>query len=117
MPAGLKLSIFFEQCLTIQFSSSHRRSSAKKMFLKIPQNSQENTVLECLFNKVAGLTSIPLNKYSENQRLYDDFKDIKVKACNFIQKETQTQVFSCKIYEIFNNTLFTERLRWLLLSD
>ena len=32
-------------------------------------------------------------------------------ACNFIKKETPTQVFSCKFCEIFNNTFFTEHLR------
>ena len=30
---------------------------------------------------------------------------------NFIKKETMTNVFSCQLCEIFNNTLFTEHLR------
>ena len=34
-----------------------------------------------------------------------------VSAFNFIKKETQTQVFSCEFWEIFNNTFFTENLR------
>ena len=29
-----------------------------------------------------------------------------LQICNFIQKETPTQVFSCEYYEIFKNTLF-----------
>ena len=30
-------------------------------------------------------------------------------------KETSTSVFSCEICKIFNNTIFTEHLQWLLL--
>ena len=40
----------------------------------------------------------------------DDFKRVEVKACNFIQKETQSQVLPCKICDIFKNTFFTEHL-------
>ena len=29
---------------------------------------------------------------------------------NFIKKETLAQVFSCKVWEIFKNTFFTEHL-------
>ena len=36
-------------------------------------------------------------------------------ACNFIKKEVLAQLFSCEFCEIFNNTFFTETLRWLLL--
>ena len=32
-------------------------------------------------------------------------------ACNFIKKETVTQVFSCEFCEIFKNTFFREQLR------
>ena len=32
-------------------------------------------------------------------------------ACNFIKKETLTQVFSCEFCEISKNTFFTEHLR------
>ena len=38
-----------------------------------------------------------------------------IPPCN--KKETPTQLFSCKICEIFNNTFFTEHLRWLLLIE
>ena len=57
------------------------------MFLKILQNSQENTC-----------AGVPL-----------------LKACNFIKKETATQLFSCEIYATFKNTFFTEEFRCLLL--
>ena len=29
-------------------------------------------------------------------------------ACNFIQKETSTQMFPCKFYQIFKNTFIIE---------
>ena len=32
------------------------------------------------------------------------------KTCNFIKKETPTQVFSCEFCEIFKNTIFIEHL-------
>ena len=51
----------------------------KKLFLKISQISQENTVLESLFNKVS---------------------DLKAK------KRTPTQVLSCEICNIFKNCFF-----------
>ena len=41
------------------------------------------SVLESLFNKVTGLM-----------------------ACNFIKKETPTQVFSCEYHKMFENTFF-----------
>ena len=48
--------------------------------------------MKSLFNKVTGL---------EGLQLY--------------QKETPTQVFSCKYYETFKNSFFIEHFRWLLL--
>ena len=45
------------------------------------------------------------------------FQWCRSQACNFIKKETLAQVFSCEFYEIFNNTLFTEHLWWLLLMS
>ena len=60
-----------------------RRCSVKKVFLEISQNSQENTCARVsFFNKVAG------------------------KACNFIKKESLTQVFSCEFCEISKNNFF-----------
>ena len=58
----------------------------KKLFLKISQNSQENTCARVFFNKVAG------------------------DACNFIEKETLAQLFSCEFCEISKNNFFTEHL-------
>ena len=34
-----------------------------------------------------------------------------LQTCNFIKKETPTQVLSCEIYDIFKNTYFEEYLR------
>ena len=39
-----------------------------------------------------------------------------VVACNFILKESPTQVFSCEFCKIFKYTFFNEHIRWLLLS-
>ena len=36
---------------------------------------------------------------------------MKWEACNFIEKETSTRVFSCKYYEFLKNNFFTEHLR------
>ena len=60
----------------------------KKEFLKILQNSQENTCVRVTF-----------------------LIKLHAEACNFIKKETMAQVFSCEFYEIFKNTSFTEHLR------
>ena len=56
-----------------------QRCSVKKRFLDISQNSQENTCSRISFL-------------------------IKLKTCNFIKKETLTQVFSCELCEISKNT-------------
>ena len=37
-------------------------------------------------------------------------------ACNFIKKETLTQVFSCEFCKISKNTFFTEHL-WTIASE
>ena len=64
-----------------------RRCSAKKVVLKISQNSQENTCVGvCL-------------------------------TWNFTKKETPTQLFYCEFCEIFKNTFFIKHLRWLLLTN
>ena len=67
-----------------------RRYSVKKLFLKISQNSQENTCAKSLFFN-------------------------KVQACNFIKKETLVQMFSFKCCQTSKNTFFIEYLRWLRL--
>ena len=71
-----------------------RRCSVKKVPLKITQNSQESISVRVSF-----------------------LIRLQVKACNFIKKETLTQVFSCEFGEIFKNTFFIEYLWWLLLYD
>ena len=72
--------------------SSHLRSSIKKVFLKISQNSQENTCVG---------VSILINLHASGLQLYQ-------------KKETTTQVFSCEFSEIFKNTFFSEHIQTLL---
>ena len=62
----------------------------KKVFLKISQNSRENT-----FATVSFL--------------------IKLQACNFIKKETLAQVFSHEFCKISRIPFLKEHLCWLLL--
>ena len=38
-------------------------------------------------------------------------KSLMFKTCNFIIRETPTQVFSCEYWEIFESTYFVERQR------
>ena len=59
-----------------------RKCSVKKVFLKISQNSQENTCARVSF-------FIKLQAFA---------------LLNFIKKETLTQVFSCRLWEISKNT-------------
>ena len=63
------------------FKGSHLRYSVKKVYIKISENSQKNTDVKCLRNKVASLQS-----------------------CNCIKKGLQSRVFSCEICKIFQNT-------------
>ena len=58
-----------------------RRSSVKKVFLEISQNSQENTC-----DRVSFLIKL------------------QALACNFIKKEALPQVFSCEFCEISKTT-------------
>ena len=46
---------------TFIYRNIHRRCSIKKLFLKISQYSQENTSVESLFNKAAGLHNLGQN--------------------------------------------------------
>ena len=41
---------------------------------------------------------------------------LQAKTCNFIKKETLSQVLFCEFCEIVKNTFFIEHLRWLLLK-
>ena len=63
-----------------------RKCSVKEVFLKILQNSQENTCARASFL-------------------------IKLQ---FIKKQTLAQVFSCEFCELFKNTFFIENHWWLL---
>ena len=64
----------------------------QKVFLKIPQNSQENPV--------------PTSRFQ---------KSCRPQGCNFIKKESLTQVLFCEFCEIFKNSFFKGHLWWLLL--
>ena len=55
----------------------------KKVFLKLSQNSQENTRFRVSF-----------------------LLKLQAQDCNFIQKETLTKVFSCEYYKILKNIFF-----------
>ena len=57
------------------------------MFLEILQNSQQNACARVSF-----------------------LIKLQAVACNFIKKETRSQVFSCEFYEISKTTFFTEHL-------
>ena len=69
-------------CLFIVFGilaeAVAQRRSVKTVFLEISKNLQESTCARVSFL-------------------------IKSLACNFIEKETLAQMFSCEFYEIFKN--------------
>ena len=66
-----------------------RSCSVKKVFLKISQNSQENTCASSFLIKLQT-------------------------SGNFIKKEALVQVFPDEFCEIFMNTFFIEHIQWLL---
>ena len=43
-------------------------------------------------------------------------KICRPQGCNFIKKETLSQMFSCEFCEVFKNIFFIEHLWWLLLA-
>ena len=82
--------------------SSHRRCSIKKLFLKISQNSQENTCRSLFFNKVRGLSSenlfyrTPLGDYFLS-KVVNLIEDVRIYFCagtcgfqTFIEKGNKT---------------------------
>ena len=77
----------------LKIRNSHGRCSVKKEFLKISQNSQENTWVRVLF--LINLQASPATSL----------------------KETLTQVFSCELCKIFKNTYFIEHVRRRLLLE
>ena len=58
------------------FRSRHRDCSMTNMFIKILQNSKENTSFRVFFNEVADLFYSPL-RLSEICRFSDDFRGIE----------------------------------------
>ena len=92
----LLLFLFIQSFLALNFimyiliiltcsESVGQRCSVKNVFLKISQNSQENTC-----DRVSLLLKLQSS------------------ACNFIKKETLAQVFSCQFSEIFKELLFLQ---------
>ena len=73
--------------IKIRNRSSHQRCSAKKVLLKISQVSQESSVLEFLFNKVAGL-----------------------QACNFIKKKLQHRCFPVRFVKFLRRPILRKHL-------
>ena len=59
-----------------------QRCSVKKVFLKISQNSQENTCARASF-----------------------LIKLQASVSNFIKKETLAQVFSCEFCEVFKKSM------------
>ena len=45
------------------------------------------------------------------KHLFQSLFSNKVQACNFIKKDTLTQVFSCELCEISKNTFYAEHLQ------
>ena len=71
-----------------KFRSSHRRCYLKKVFLKIfAKFTRKHRWQSLFFDEVAG------------------------GSCNFIKKETLSQVVSCEFCKIFKNNFLIERLR------
>ena len=79
------------QSFAFILETAFRRCSTKQ-FLKIPQYSQENTVLESLFNKIVGL-----------------------RDCNFIKKRSQHSYFPVNTGEYLGTAFSIEHLRWKFL--
>ena len=89
--------------------------SIKKVFLKISQNSQENTCARglrpaTLFKKetLAQVFSCEFCEISKNISFY---RTPLVAASIFYQKDTPTQALSCEYCEVFQNSYFEEHLR------
>ena len=77
------------------FRSSHRRCSVKKVFLKISQNSQENTCARVSF----------LIKLQASG----------LRPATLLKKRLRHRCFPVNFVKFLRTHFFTERLRWLLL--
>ena len=73
--------LIFDILLLLWLKAVTNRCSVKKVFLEVLQNSKENTCARSSF-----------------------LIKLQALACNFIKKETLTQVFSCEFCEISKNT-------------
>ena len=71
------MPFFYAFTFELDIEAVAQTCSVKKVFLEISQNSQENTCARVSF-----------------------FIKLQGSACQFIKKETLTQVFSCKFCEI-----------------
>ena len=72
----IDVSYFFWFCKTVKAEAVARRCSVRKVFLEIPQNTQENTCARISF-----------------------LIELQAQACNFIKRETLSQVFFCEFCE------------------
>ena len=80
--------MFHEMTLKLYFMKCLERKISQCILpLKVSQNSRQNTFARASF-------LIKLQTY-----------------CNFIKKETLSQVFSCEFCEVFKNTFLAEQLR------
>ena len=57
-----------------------------------------------------------MEHYRSSHRRCSMKKALRPRACNFVEKETLAQVFSCELCEISKNTFFTEHV-WATASD
>ena len=93
-PRSSKLRVHLLTCDECRLTEAvTRRCSVKKVFLKISQNSQENTCARVSF-----------------------LMKLQAQTCNFTKKEALIQIFSCEFCEFFKNNFFIEHLQWLLLE-
>ena len=72
---------------TWKYRNSNQRCSMKKGILEILQNSQENNCARVFF-----------------------LIKLQAQTCNFIEKETLTQVFSYEVCKISKNTFLTKHI-------
>ena len=74
--------------VTISTETANGEAPWKKLFLKNLQNSQKNPSARAFF-----------------------LVKLQAETCNFIKKETLTQVFPCEFCVTFKNNFFKEQLR------
>ena len=76
----------------------------KKLFLKIPQNSQENTCARVLFNKVAGLRPATLLKKWLWHRCFP-VNFVKFLRTPFFYRTPLMAAFVCKVKKAFKSPI------------